>query len=255
LYFIFYYNFDLNKNKITLVFFFSLYLIAIFISGERTAFFLLFFIILSILFFFKDLKKIITYSIISLLIFAVLSSYFNLGKQNPADRMFIKTFNQIIEVNNNEKDNNKKKILYRIYSKDHEGHIKLAIHLFNEKKLFGIGPKGFRYYCRKVNYSPEIGVCTTHPHNIFIQILSELGLVGIIFYFIAFIFILYHFFKSVFKKKFSPNFLAFYSISLGLIINLFPFIPSGNFFNNWISIILYYNIGIYLYSFKKCISK
>jgi len=121
--------------------------------------------------------------------------------------------------------------------------------------IFGVGPKGFRHYCRSVNYSPEVGICTTHPHNITIQILSELGLVGLAFYITGLTFILFYFFKSIFNRKFNQDFLSFYCISLGLIINLFPFIPSGNFFNNWISIILYYNIGIYLYSFKKCILK
>tara|TARA_B100001063_G_C16585936_1_gene463112 strand:- start:49 stop:555 length:507 start_codon:yes stop_codon:yes gene_type:complete len=143
----------------------------------------------------------------------------------------------------------------RIYSDDHEGHIKLALKLFSESKIFGIGPKGFRHYCRQVNYDPDYGICSTHPHNILIQIISELGLIGLIFYFFAITFILFHLFNSIIKKNFSDEYLSFYSITLGLFINLFPFIPSGNFFNNWISIVLYYNFGIYLFSYKKCILK
>ena len=91
--------------------------------------------------------------------------------------------------------------------------------------------------------------------NILIQIIIELGLIGLVFYIVAAIFVLFYFFKSIVRRKFNYDYLAFYSITLGLIINLFPFIPGGNFFNNWISIILYYNIGLYLYSYKKCILK
>ena len=32
------------------------------------------------------------------------------------------------------------------------------------------------------------------------------------------------------------------------IINLFPLIPSGNFFNNWSSMVFYYPIGFYLFN-------
>ena len=30
-------------------------------------------------------------------------------------------------------------------------------------------------------------------------------------------------------------------------INVFPFIPTGNIFNNWLSIIFYFPFGFYLY--------
>ena len=47
----------------------------------------------------------------------------------------------------------------------------------------------------------------------------------------------------------------FYIVSIAIIVNFFPLVPSGNFFNNWISIISYYYIGIYIYSFRKVILK
>ena len=71
------------------------------------------------------------------------------------------------------------------------------------------------------------------------------------FYIIAGVFVFFSFIKLLTKKKFSEEYSSFYIITLGLIINFFPFIPGGNFFNNWISIILYYNIGFYLYSYKR----
>jgi len=174
--------------------------------------------------------------------------------------MFIKTFNQItdnklIKQKNNIGTNENFTQNLKLYSTDHEGHIKLAFKLFNESKIFGAGPKGFRYYCRTVNYDSDVGICSTHPHNITIQIITELGLIGLMFYIFAGCFVLYNFFKLLINKKYTDQYLSFYAITLGLIINLFPLIPGGNFFNNWISLFLYYNIGFYLYSYKKCILK
>ena len=259
---LFFFKINLKNNFFYLIIFFSLYFISVYISGGRTSFFLLLFLIFSSLILIKNIRLIISYSLVILIIFAICIKFFNLGSVDTSHRIFTKTFEQMTENNSITKssDENKLKSIevlkkIRIYSDDHEGHIKLALKLFSESKIFGIGPKGFRHYCRQVNYDPDYGICSTHPHNILIQIISELGLIGLIFYFFAITFILFHLFNSIIKKNFSDEYLSFYSITLGLFINLFPFIPSGNFFNNWISIVLYYNFGIYLFSYKKCILK
>jgi hypothetical protein len=38
------------------------------------------------------------------------------------------------------------------------------------------------------------------------------------------------------------------------LISLFPFIPSGNFFNGWLNIVYYLPLGFYL-NYKKNINK
>ena len=35
-----------------------------------------------------------------------------------------------------------------------------------------------------------------------------------------------------------------------IFVNLWPLIPSGNFFNNWLSIIMFFPIGFYIFSIK-----
>ncbi len=123
--------------------------------------------------------------------------------------------------------------------------------LFKEKPILGNGPKGFRQYCRKVNYDPPIGICSTHPHNHFFQILSELGLIGVLFYLFGIFFVAFKLIKYKYYRD--QNFItsSFYITSLGLLVLLFPFFPSGNFFNNWISIINYFYIGIYIYLYER----
>ena len=143
----------------------------------------------------------------------------------------------------------------RVFSIDHQGHLVLAKNLFIENPVFGVGPKGFRQFCRDVEYNPEKGICSTHPHNILAQTLSELGLIGILFYLIFVIFLIKYSLIARAKKINNLNSSSFLIISIGLIIHLFPLLPSGNFFNNWISSFIYFKIGLLLYSYKKLFSK
>ena len=262
LWFIFFLRINLNKYFYFFVIFFSLYFIAIYVSGERTSFGLCLILILLVIIFIKPIKSIFLNSFYLFMIFVVLSFFINFGNINLANRIFMKTFYQFTSTHLLEKPKTEKTISqkenlkkntknFKFFSKDHHGHITLAISLFKENKIFGVGPRGFRHYCRVVKYEPDVGICTTHPHNLLAQILSELGLVGFIFYSIAAFYILNSLYKSFRKNNHNENTFSFYAVSFGLIINFFPFLPSGNFFNNWISIMIYYNIGFYLHSYKK----
>ena len=113
-----------------------------------------------------------------------------------------------------------------------------------------MGAKGFRFHCRKINYYSEIGICSTHPHNTAIQLLSETGFLGFLFYVIFLFFIIFNFFRFLKKNSEFNKKNGFLVISIGLLIYLFPFLPSGNFFSNWSSIILFYYVGFYLYSYN-----
>lgn len=90
--------------------------------------------------------------------------------------------------------------------------------------------------------------CNTHPHNIYLQFLSELGFVGFIFFVIIFFFIflnlVFLIFKH-FKKNITIKEKCLASILFGLFLTMFPLFPSGNYFNNWLLIITYLPIGFY----------
>ena len=141
---------------------------------------------------------------------------------------------------------------------------------FKENVFFGTGPKTYRKACKnkvynkkilskindynleraKVNKPPfeRIDACETHPHNLLSQIASELGLVGIIFYIIFYCYIIREFFFSLTLDENRSEYIFPYYISvLALGINLCPFIPSGNFFNNWFSYAIYYPLGFFLF--------
>jgi len=102
--------------------------------------------------------------------------------------------------------------------------------------------------------------CNTHPHNIHLQILAETGLIGYFFLLSFIIYLIAQFFKVainiIFKKelKNKRKNLSFLFILLGLIQALFPIIPSGNIFNNWISVVFFFQLAFlfnYLYYNKK----
>ena len=63
IWFIFYFKFKIDDNILFLTFFFSLYLITIYLSGGRTSFGLMFILIILLIFFIKPFKKILSYSL------------------------------------------------------------------------------------------------------------------------------------------------------------------------------------------------
>jgi len=92
--------------------------------------------------------------------------------------------------------------------------------------------------------------CNTHPHNIYLQFLSELGIIGFLFFLIIFLYFSFNFFKLVIiyfnNKNFSYNLKARSFLILGILLSMFPFFPSGNYFGNWLLIITYLPFGLYL---------
>ena len=271
------FDFDIKKKQIYLVLFFSFYLIAIYISAGRTPIFLTILFLIIIFFFEKKFRKIILKCLSIFVLFVICEANYEFGKTRLFHKVFFITFIQITDHFYHPPDNpnnestsqkekmNKKELSFKnktknffdslvVFSDDHQNHYLLALKLFKEKPIIGNGPKGFRNYCRNVKYDPPVGICSTHPHNLFFQILSELGLVGIFFYLLGIFFLVYKLINSFLFKKKSQNNSLFIIITVGLLILIFPITPSGNFFNNWISIVNYYYIGIYIYLYNQIYS-
>tara|TARA_B100001248_G_C27290034_1_gene412003 strand:- start:320 stop:853 length:534 start_codon:yes stop_codon:yes gene_type:complete len=167
--------------------------------------------------------------------------------------MFLKTYRQILGDGDNTIEH-KKKIFnkFYIFSHDHHGHYSLSFKIFKDHPIFGTGVKGFRYLCRNKLYILEKNDgCSTHPHNTYVQILVSNGIIGFLLISTAFIFILREIIKSRNKlnsqKILNKNELSKVVILLAIFINLWPIVPSGNFFNNWISMYFFYPIGFYLF--------
>ena len=153
--------------------------IIIFLSGERTAFFFLNLSAIFILFLspkFKLLRMLML--LISIFFIFLISLKFPIYKE----RIFDQTLTQLnISTEKNEKivDQIKNKDFY-IFSYRHNQHIISAYNIFLDNKVIGIGPKNFRNICKEEKYNINEYSCTTHPHNTYVQLLSETGLVGLL---------------------------------------------------------------------------
>lgn len=247
----------LYKKNVKLIFFWILLIgLLIILSGGRTAFISYIFLILGIMIKPKFLKN----TVITLFIFFAIFSSLLFFENKPAKRVFYSTIKQM-----NLDDKNK-----RLFSLVHENMIFQSYLIFKENVFFGTGPKTYRKACKnkvynkkvlskindynleraKVNKPPyeRTDACETHPHNLLSQIASELGLVGVIFYIIFYCYIIREFFFSLTLDENRSKYIFPYYISvLALGINLCPFIPSGNFFNNWFSYAIYYPLGFFLF--------
>ena len=220
----------------------------IFLNGDRTAFFYINLSAIFVILFSKNLLKIrlVTLSFSVLLI--IIISLFN---PNAKERVFDQTLNQMNLVNQNEKQG---KNIY-IFSKQHTHHYLTALRIFLDNKILGVGVKNFRHFCSNKKYEESELSCSTHPHNTYIQLLSETGIIGFLFL----ISILLYFLKSLFKHlslrikgKYLFSDLEICIMS-AIAMYLWPFVPTGNIFNNWLNIIMIINLPFLIWAraFKK----
>ena len=243
-----------KKNKLLLFVITIIFILSeglIFLSGERLA---LFFMNLSAIYIILMLKEYKIYRLwtylISLGLIAIMLNLFPVSKQRLIDQTFNDFTSHSTEVDNK----------FYIFSKPHNDMYITAYRIFLDNKLFGVGPRQFRNTCEpyKVsNYS-----CETHPHNTYLELLSESGIFSFtmvmsVFILISFLSIKHFASKLLGSKK---GFFNDFEVCLlsAMVISLWPFSPSGSFFNNWMSIVYYFPVGILLWQrtkYKRLIKK
>jgi hypothetical protein len=141
-----------------------------------------------------------------------------------------------------------------VFSQKYNEHYISAWRMFKDNKIIGIGPKNFREICKKNEYNLSKQTCSNHPHNIILQLLSETGFLGFLFYLILNIFLWGNLIKSlIYKLYFKKIIFANSEICLLIyyVIIFFPIAPFGNFFNNWISAVVYLPAAIFLWMVRK----
>jgi hypothetical protein len=240
-FFLFFYLF-LDKKFLNIIYLNLLnilFAIIILLTGERTSFliFILNFLLINFV-----IKKSFLNKTITILMVALTSIIIVTNIEDVKIRYINNTLTQLTESNTNS-------LGYNYFSKGHENHYRIAYKMFNDSKFFGQGPNSFRNLCgaEKFRLSVNGEGCSTHPHNIYIQLLGETGLIGFLFVFTAFFYICCLFINDLLKirekNKNLENRALFY---VPIIVYLFPFIPTGSFFNSWVNIIIYLPIGFLL---------
>jgi len=113
----------------------------------------------------------------------------------------------------------------------HRKIISTAIETWKLHKIFGNGIKSFKVDCQKIIIQQKRGICSNHPHNYFMEILTDLGVVGFINVLIMaclFVFFLFRNYKHFNKNRFGTFFLLAAVISL--FLEVFPFKSTGSIF-------------------------
>jgi O-antigen ligase len=214
--------------------------VLIYIAGERASFV---FLNLSTLFIIILIKKYQKFRLITFVCALILITGLTLSYDKLSNRMISDTFSSMGFSNEQQKKN--------IFTPQHDSLIKTAYNMFLDKPLFGHGPKMFRVICKDEKYAVGITPCMTHPHNFYVQLLAETGIIGFSFLFSAFAYVLYcayRQFKSIVLRQ--KRYLSDYQVCLlaGILITVWPITTNGNFFHNWLMIVYSLPVGFYLHS-------
>ena len=214
--------------------------VLIYIAGERASFF---FLNLSTLFIIFFIKKYQTFRLLTFISSLVLIAGLTFAYDKFYNRMIFDTAKGMGFLEESQKKN--------IFTESHESLINTAYNMFLDKPIFGHGPKMFRVICKDEKYAIGIKSCDNHPHNFYIQLLAETGIIGFSFLFSAFAYVLYcvyRQFKSIVLRQ--KRYLTDYQVCLlaGILITVWPFTTNGNFFHNWLMIVYSLPVGFYLHS-------
>ena len=240
--------FILKKNSKLFFLFVIIFILSevlIFISGDRTAFFNINLSAIFIILFSKKLLKLRLFTLVSSLILISLISFIN---PSAKERVIDLTINQMNLFNETNKDQEK---LY-IFSREHTHHYITAYRMYLDHKILGVGVKNFRKFCSDKKYIESNSSCAPHPHNTYVQILSETGVIGFSFLVFVLIYFCIYIFKHLTLRIKGKYYFTDFEICIlsGIAIYLWPFAPTGNIFSNWLNIAMILNLPLLIWSLK-----
>ena len=203
-----------------------IFIIGIILSGNRMPLIMYLFTVFLIILFQKQTRKyLLVFATTFLIIFALIYNFNNEAKNHFSD-----FYNQISKVVIFFTGDKPTSVNLPQYYKEFESFYDTWL----MNKYIGGGIKNFRWYChhRKPGLAGSEGyICNMHPHNYYLEILTETGLVGmgiilIIFYQILFL--------TFYKKYFSNSSLKYNNLIVPFIFlfiaEIFPLKSTGSFF-------------------------
>ena len=108
---------------------------------------------------------------------------------------------------------------------------KSGIYVFKNNPWFGVGNKNYRVEtcdAKKKSINKEYW-CQTHPHQVYIEMLSEHGIIGTIIILSIIFFLMFRIIRKIIHSR---NYIQAGCLVF-LIINFIPLLPSGAFFSNF----------------------
>ena len=139
----------------------------------------------------------------------------------------------------NQSSNIKNTIYFQLYESGFE--------VFKNNKLFGVGNKNYRITTCNEKKKNNKYICTTHPHQIYFEFLSEHGLIGTMILLVIFYKLIFSKILSTIREK---NYIKIGSL-IYLILVFTPIIPSGAFFTDFVLTLFAINLAIFYSSDKQ----
>ena len=275
IFYIFILSLDKNFNKPLVILMLVLHAVAIGLAGNRMPFILFLFGCILTILFIKNIRFIMTTGLLIFLsIFfiitkndeAIQDQYLRLFQEinNLTVNKFIKVkFQKDLKDNTtkveatDEKILGKNEIVRKIINKGggridsgHSAIFRSSILVWKEQPFFGFGLKSFRIKCwgvldRAGNsniittsdaiYHKHLYACANHPHNYYLELLSETGLVGLSLLMIFFIIILKNsfYYLKKYNREINSEFVLFLPLTIVFFLEIWPLRSAGSFFTTW----------------------
>jgi len=163
----------------------------------------------------------------------------------------------------------------------HSGYNRIfrtSIEIWKDQPLFGFGLKSFRIKCwellekdnkereitprpqkisynmeRKITPRPQKISCGNHPHNYYLESLSEAGIIGAFLLIVFFLIILKDSFYFVrkYNQEVNSGIIFLVPIIINVFLEIWPIKSTGSFFTNWGATFFWFNIAILMATNKK----
>ena len=157
--------------------------------------------------------------------------------ENQKDKYFVKE----IDIG---KDNKKLREKYEIimFWSGHQVVFLTAIDVWTDNIFWGNGLKSFRITCWTKLHLPN-RVCESHPHNYYLELLNDTGLIGTLIFIFGIFFIIRKKFIN-FKYYEKNEKLLFICLLIIIIAEFFPLKSSGSFFSTTNSSFIFLILGM-----------
>lgn len=236
-----FYKKELNKYlKYVISFLFLIFFIGITISGNRMPLILFLFTICLVILFQKETRKYLLSFVISFSLIFIVIITLSKDIRDNFGVFRVEITNIIKSIGKNGVSENSPHYLKEFAS---------FYETWKINKYLGGGIKNFRYYCHVRENIPKDSkfICNMHPHNYYLEILTETGLVGLLISGTLFFLILY---TTLVKKYFLRSPLNNNNMIIPFIFlfvaEIFPLKSTGSFFTTGNATYLFLIMGILL---------
>ncbi|MDA8668153.1 O-antigen ligase family protein [Alphaproteobacteria bacterium] len=234
---------NLANSRITLmlsVAFLVMSEVIVFLSGERVPLFHVTLFTILILIFIPHYRIYRLVGIFASFIIVLVILQIN---PNAKERMIGQTLDEMSETN----------YPFLPYNVAYQEHYISAIKMFKDSPVFGVGTNTYRFQSQKSKFNSDKIDINSHPHQFYLQVLAELGIIGFLFLISFFLFLTYLLIRQFFfiiKSK-NSQLIPFDQFIFILILFTYwwPLIPHMSLYNNWNNVLLMLPLGFFMKGF------